>query len=193
MRSSIITCVAIFSTATVANAADVDAGKAKVQTVCAACHGVSGVSVSDRIPNLAAQKAAYLEAQLRALKDGSRKNAIMNAIAVQLSSDDIANVAAYFATQPGAPAAAKSDLLPNLAKTSVSFPENFKATFVKYHSINNTTAGQIQLFLRERGRVAGSPGGNASARRFGASGGGLFGEAGRRQEARHGCRRLLRA
>ena len=73
----------------VAQAADIEAGKAKVATVCAACHGANGVSVSDAIPNLAAQRAGYLEAQLKALKDGTRKNPIMNAIAAQLSADDI--------------------------------------------------------------------------------------------------------
>src|SRR6266851_3807991 len=57
--------------APLAHAADVEAGKAKVATVCAACHGASGVSVSDTIPNLAAQRAGYLEAQLKALKDGT--------------------------------------------------------------------------------------------------------------------------
>jgi hypothetical protein len=61
--------------------ADMQAGKAKVQPVCAACHGASGVSVSDAIPNLGGQKPAYLELQLKALKDGSRKNPLMNSIA----------------------------------------------------------------------------------------------------------------
>jgi cytochrome c553 len=55
-----------------AHAADIEAGRAKVATVCAACHGANGVSVSDAIPNLAAQRAGYLEAQLKALKDGTR-------------------------------------------------------------------------------------------------------------------------
>jgi cytochrome c553 len=130
-----------------ANAADVEAGKAKVQTVCAACHGVAGVSVSDSIPNLAAQKAAYIESQLKALKDGSRKNPIMNAIATQLSDDDIANVAAHFASQPGAAAAARSEFLPNLAKTGVTFPENYKATFVKYHTINFPATRQVRYYF----------------------------------------------
>src|SRR5437667_5772841 len=89
--------------APLAHAADIEAGKAKVASVCAACHGAEGVSVSDAIPNLAAQRAAYLEAQLKALKDGSRKNPIMNAIAGQLAPDEIANVAAYFSSLPGAP------------------------------------------------------------------------------------------
>src|SRR5216683_7887198 len=86
-------------------AADMEAGKAKVATVCAACHGANGQSVSDTIPNLAAQRAGYIEAQLKAFKDGTRKAqtttspaALMNAMAAQLSADDIANVAAYFAS-----------------------------------------------------------------------------------------------
>ena len=49
--------VALFAGA--AQAADIEAGKTKVATVCAACHGPNGVSVSDTIPNLAAQRAGY--------------------------------------------------------------------------------------------------------------------------------------
>ncbi len=80
-----------------AKAADIEAGKAKAAVVCAACHGAAGVSVSDTIPNLAGQKARYIEAQLRALKAGTPKNDIMNAIASQLSADDINNLAAVAA------------------------------------------------------------------------------------------------
>src|SRR5881394_2861927 len=104
--------------APVCGAADMEAGKAKVATVCGACHGVNGVSVSDTIPNLAAQRAGYIEAQLKAFKEGTRKaggptspTATMAAIATQLSADDIANVAAFFAAQPGATQAAKSSFL----------------------------------------------------------------------------------
>jgi cytochrome c553 len=146
MRSLIIVA-AVLAMPVAANAADVEAGKAKVQTVCAACHGVAGVSVSDSIPNLAAQKAAYIESQLKALKEGARKNPIMNAIATQLSDEDIANVAGYFAAQPGAAAAARSEFLPNLAKTGVTFPDNYKATFVKYHTINFPATRQVRYYF----------------------------------------------
>jgi len=108
----------VLAVAPVAQAADVEAGKAKAATVCAACHGANGVSVSDAIPNLAAQRAGYLEAQLKALKDGTRKNMVMNAIAAQLSAEDIANVAAHFAAQPGAATGAKSALLPRRNRAS---------------------------------------------------------------------------
>src|SRR6185503_7225024 len=108
-------------------AADIGAGKAKVEAVCAACHGINGVSVSDTIPNLAAQRAVYIENQLKAFKDGVRKApnmtspiATMAAIATQLSPADIASVAMYFSSQPGiTQATAKSSFLPNLAKTNV--------------------------------------------------------------------------
>lgn len=131
-----------------AHGADIEAGKAKVQTVCAACHGAGGISVSDAIPNLAGQRTAYLENQLKALKDGTRKNAIMNAIASQLSAADIANVAAFFASQSAtAAAAAKSDFLPQLVKTGVSFPADYQRNFIKYHTINFPATRQVRYYF----------------------------------------------
>ena len=96
----------VLAVAQVAQAADIEAGKEVVATVCAGCHGANGVSVSDAIPDLAAQRPAYIEPQLTAFKDGTRKHLgatsnIMNVI--QLSAQDIANVAAYFASQPWPP------------------------------------------------------------------------------------------
>jgi cytochrome c553 len=146
--------IAVLAGAT-ASAADLDAGRAKAAEVCAACHGAQGVSVSDAIPNLAGQKARYLEVQLNALKDGSRKNAIMNAIAAQLTADDIANVAAHFAAQQGASAGtAKSEFLPNVAKTGVAFPENYKSTFTKYHTINFPDTKQVRYYYANPAAMA---------------------------------------
>jgi cytochrome c553 len=140
-----------------AHAADIEAGKAKVATVCAACHGANGVSVSDTIPNLAAQRAAYIEAQLKAFKDGTRRpsgpvspTATMAAIATQLSADDIANVAAYFASLPGAEKGAKSAPLPNVAKTHVEFPEGYKQSFVQYHTINFAATKQVRHYYANK-------------------------------------------
>jgi cytochrome c553 len=131
-----------------ASAADIEAGRAKVAAVCSACHGNNGISVSDAIPNLAGQRPAYLEAQLRALKDGSRKNAVMNAIASQLSRDEMANVAAYFASLPGATAvAAKSDFLPNLAKSNLAFPEGYQASYTQYLKINFPETNQVRHYF----------------------------------------------
>ena len=86
-----------------ANAADLAAGKAKVIAVCAECHGLNGISVIANFPNLAGQKELYLRAQLKAFKEGKRKNQEMSLIVKQISNADIANVAAYFAGLPCAP------------------------------------------------------------------------------------------
>ena len=144
---------AVLLAAPFVQAADVEAGKAKVAVVCAACHGAAGVSVSEAIPNLAAQRAGYLENQLKALKEGTRKNPIMNAMAAQLSAEDIANVAAYFASLPGAGASAKSDFLPNVAKTSVSFPEGYQSSFAKYHTINFPATKQVRYYYANKAAV----------------------------------------
>ena len=133
--------------------ANIEAGKAKVAQVCSACHGLNGVSVSETIPNLAAQRAGYIESQLKAFKEGGRKGsptstvATMAAIASQLSGDDISNVAAYFASLPGAGAAAKSDFMPTIAKTSVVFPEGYSSSFKKYHTINFPATKQVRYYL----------------------------------------------
>ena len=144
-----------------AHAADIEAGKARAATVCAACHGANGVSVSDSIPNLAAQREAYLAAQLRALKDGTRKSPVMNAIAAQLSADDIANVAAFFASQPGAQAGARSAFLPNLAATRVTFPQGYRDTFVRYHTINFPATRQVRHFFANRAALQAAKAGQA--------------------------------
>jgi cytochrome c553 len=141
-------------------AADVEAGKQLASTVCAACHGISGVSVSDTVPNLAGQRARYIEAQLKFFKDGTRKEpgavsraAIMNAIAAQLRAEEIANVAAYFESQPGAAPGGKSALLPNIAVTKVAFPQDYKQSFTKYHTINFLPAKEVRYYYANSAAV----------------------------------------
>lgn len=125
-------------------ASNLEAGKARAQTVCAACHGANGISIADNIPHLAGQRAAYLEAQLRALKAGTRKAASMNAIAAQLSAEDIANVAAYFASLPPGGGAGKSEQLAHLARHNIRFPEAYKAGFTMYQTVNRPDIGQVR-------------------------------------------------
>jgi cytochrome c553 len=150
----------VLAIAPLAQAADIAAGKARVETVCAACHGANGVSVSDTIPNLAGQRAAYLESQLKAFKDGVRKAptatspiALMSAMAAQLSAADMADVAAYFASLPGASGAAKSAQLPHISKSSVTFPEGYKDTFTKYHTINFPGTKQVRYYYANKAAV----------------------------------------
>jgi len=69
---------------------------------CVQCHGSAGVGVGDRFPALAGQPAAYIEAQLRAWRNGKRPGGpmgLMASVAAKLNDKDIAPVAAYFAAQ----------------------------------------------------------------------------------------------
>lgn len=77
--------------------ADKEAGKAK-STTCVACHGSNGISAIPMYPNLAGQKEAYLAIALKAYRDGTRKNMVMGPMAKPLSDEDIANLAAYYAS-----------------------------------------------------------------------------------------------
>lgn len=81
-----------------AQAADPAAGKAQYEATCAACHGPSGISVAPVYPNLGGQKGEYIVTQLKAFRDGSRKNDIMQPQAQGLSDTQIANLAAYLET-----------------------------------------------------------------------------------------------
>lgn len=98
MNHMLLITVMLLGSASVA-AADVNAGKAKA-AVCAACHGANGISVIPDYPNLAGQKVRYLEASIKAYRDGERKNAIMSPMASGLSDADIANIAAFYASLP---------------------------------------------------------------------------------------------
>ena len=91
----LVSGVALF--ASVANAGDAEAGKVK-SAVCAACHGGTGISPTPIWPNLAGQKEQYLVAQLKAFKDGTRQNAQMSPMVANLSDEDMANLAAYYAS-----------------------------------------------------------------------------------------------
>ncbi len=139
-------------------AADPAAGKARASAVCAACHGANGVSVGEGIPNLAAQREAYLVAQLKALKAGSRKSEVMNAIASQLGDAQIAELAAYFASLPGAEAGARSALLPNLRPRAV-LPAGYPAGFERYLVMGDPDARVVRHFMaNEAARRAASEG-----------------------------------
>ena len=93
-----LTAAIILSTLAIASfAGDAAAGKAKSVT-CAGCHDTNGISNNPMWPNLAGQKQAYLASSLQMYRDGRRKNAMMSAMAKNLSDADIANLAAYYAS-----------------------------------------------------------------------------------------------
>lgn len=77
---------------------DADAGKEKA-TVCGACHGATGVNPNPTYPDLAGQNAPYLVKQLADFKSGARTDMMMAPMAANLSDQDMADLAAFFASQ----------------------------------------------------------------------------------------------
>ena len=86
---------------------DAAKGQSIATGVCAACHGADGNAPIPANPNLAGQHPEYLLKQLRNYKSGERVNPIMAGMVAALSEEDMRNVAAYFASQPPRPGAAR--------------------------------------------------------------------------------------
>lgn len=76
---------------------DPKAGETKA-VLCAACHGVEGVSVNPLWPSLAGQQQVYLAKQIRAFRDGEREAITMQPFVQNLTDQDIEDLAAYFAS-----------------------------------------------------------------------------------------------
>lgn len=93
---------------------DINRGQQIGKEVCAACHGADGNATIAANPKIAGQPAEYLYKQLvdYTVKTGrqkaARENAIMAGFANQLSDEDKRNVAAWFASQPMKPGAARN-------------------------------------------------------------------------------------
>lgn len=81
-------------------AGDPSAGEEKAK-VCASCHGVDGISPAPSFPILAGQYSDYIVQALQDYKSGERDNAVMKGFAVNLSRQDMQDLAAWFSRQPG--------------------------------------------------------------------------------------------
>jgi cytochrome c553 len=77
---------------------DVEAGRAKAQRECSACHGLNGVAKRPDAPNIGGESDLYLEIQLDAFRSGARKHEEMSIIAAGLSDQDIADVIAWYSS-----------------------------------------------------------------------------------------------
>ncbi|MBE0439527.1 MAG: cytochrome c4 [Gammaproteobacteria bacterium] len=108
-------CFAFGTVAPVMAEGNVSAGKTK-SAVCAACHGVDGNSPTAMFPKLAGQGEAYLVKQLMNFKTGERQNAVMAPMVASLTDEDMADLAAYYASKKVTPGAVSEDLL-NAGKT----------------------------------------------------------------------------
>jgi cytochrome c553 len=85
-----------------APAGDAKAGAQKVQ-MCQGCHGIPGWRTAFpevyHVPKIAGQHPQYFVAALKAYKSGDRKHPSMRAVAQSLSEKDMADLAAYYATE----------------------------------------------------------------------------------------------
>jgi len=92
----IASIAALVASGAVLAAGDATAGKTKAAS-CAGCHGKNGEG-SGPNPALAGKSEADLVTALQDYKSGKRAHAVMKTFASQLSDQDMANVAAYYAS-----------------------------------------------------------------------------------------------
>lgn len=91
--------MAIFSLPVFA-AGNIDNGKI-ISYTCTGCHGIpfyKNAVPNYHVPRLGGQNEAYLVAALKAYRSGERAHLTMQAQAGSLSDQDIADIAAYFAS-----------------------------------------------------------------------------------------------
>ncbi len=79
-------------------------------TICMFCHGKTGNSRRDNIPNLADQNAKYLFKQFEMFASGERDNLFMEVQATKLTSEDRVNIALFFSSLKAIP---RAEILPD--------------------------------------------------------------------------------
>ena len=111
MNKLIVSLLLTLGITSVAHAAgDATAGQAKA-AVCGACHGPDGNSPAPNLPKLAGQGERYLTKQMQDIKSGKRTVLEMTGLLTNLSDQDLADLAAYFASQKGSVGAADPKLV----------------------------------------------------------------------------------
>jgi cytochrome c553 len=111
MNILVKTLFLLMATVSVAHAAgDAAAGKDKVM-MCSACHGADGNSVVGTFPKLAGQGEKYLIKQLKDVQSGARQIVAMTGMLDNMTEQDFADIAAYYAAQTQTPGVAQDELL----------------------------------------------------------------------------------
>jgi cytochrome c553 len=94
--------IALTATPAIAAQGDAAAGARKVDQ-CQGCHGIEGYRTGYptvyHVPKLGGQHAAYIVKALQAYKSGERSFHTMGAMVANLSDQDMADIAAYYAGQ----------------------------------------------------------------------------------------------
>ena len=102
----LIVSLALTAVAQAAVAADIvgDAKNAKGKIeMCIGCHAIPGYKATFpevfQVPMIGGQSAKYIENALKGYQKGERKHPTMKGIAVSLSDQDIADIAAFYSQQ----------------------------------------------------------------------------------------------
>ncbi len=115
LARTLVAAATLFVAATSAQAqgvtGDVEAGHKKAE-MCIGCHGIKGYQNSfpeiHKVPMISGQSGAYIVAALNAYKKGDRKHPSMRGIAGSLSEQDMADLAAFYASHAGDKPAAET-------------------------------------------------------------------------------------
>ncbi len=89
-------------------AGDPLAGK-RIAGMCRTCHGLDGFAKIPIAPHIGGEPASYLRRQLVAFRDGSREHEMMTVVARGLSDEQIADVAAWYASHTAEATLAKGE------------------------------------------------------------------------------------
>ena len=111
---------------------------------CAICHGPQGVSDANS-PNLAGQYAAVTYKELNDFKTGARVNAVMSPFAVNMSNQDMLDLAAYYSYLPRVPSPHLNATLATPLIVTIGAPMRNIAPCGSCHGDLDTKAGSPWL------------------------------------------------
>lgn len=101
-RARFLPALVLMALAGAASAQDGDPERGSFKaTPCMGCHGIPGyfnVYPTYHVPKVGGQHAEYIVSALKAYKAGDRQHATMQAQARSLSEEDMADIAAFFAS-----------------------------------------------------------------------------------------------
>lgn len=120
MKRALISTVLLAGLTGFAQAQDAKPGNPvegeKKAAMCIGCHGIKGYQATfpevHKVPMISGQGAKYIAAALVAYKKGERKHPTMRSIAVSLTEQDIADLAAFYELHGGGKAAAVPEQAP---------------------------------------------------------------------------------
>lgn len=142
---------------------DAQAGEKKA-AMCIGCHGIPGYQASfpevHKVPMISGQSAPYIVSSLTAYKKGERKHPTMKAIAVSLTDQDMADLAAFYEqhgksasqavpdTPAREPSAAVAELVKKANCTSCHGQNYSKPTAPAYPKLSGQHADYLYVALK---------------------------------------------